>query len=119
MRILICFNHNSVEITRRLRENERATIRLGSRAWHLAARKVDGIEGVHRVNVNANSNTAAIIIILGGDRPRPTILRFPFPSWKRSISFSTFQRLRVSEQKLSFLLLLLFVTRTVDFEFRC
>lgn len=42
MRILICFNHNSVEITRRLRENERATIRLGSRAWHLAARKVDG-----------------------------------------------------------------------------
>lgn len=81
--------------------------------------ETDGIEGVHRVNVNANSNTAAIIIILGGDRPRPTILRFPFPSWKRSISFSTFQRLRVSEQKLSFLLLLLFVTRTVDFEFRC
>lgn len=81
--------------------------------------ETDGIEGVHRVNVNANSNTAAIIIILGGDRPRPTILRFPFPSWKRSISFSTFQRLRVSEQKLSFLLLLLFVTRTVDSEFRC
>lgn len=80
--------------------------------------ETDGIEGVHRVNVNANSNTAAIIIILGGDRPRPTILRFPFPSWKRSISFSTFQRLRVSEQKLSFLLLL-FVTRTVDSEFRC
>lgn len=48
--------------------------------------ETDGIEGVHRVNVNANSNTAAIIIIiLGGDRPRPTILRFPFPSWKRSI----------------------------------
>lgn len=47
--------------------------------------ETDGIEGVHRVNVNANSNTAAIIIILGGDRPRPTILHFPFPSWKRSI----------------------------------
>lgn len=80
--------------------------------------ETDGIEGVHRVNVNANSNTAAIIIILGGDRPRPTILRFPFPSWKRSILLD-FSQASSTQQKLSFLLLLLFVTRTVDSEFRC